>query len=312
MRRSSRQTTGDEHGAPLRTSPARPEPRPVTSPFASRQPWHLYTGILRRPGNLRLNILRTGAFQTPTLMTVLVDRESVDQPYVQTATRRRQGGGRPRLRGQQRLRGTRRPDGDRRLLPDSGTPPPPGPPSGFVAARIEARATSGRTVRRSGRRHRDGTVYATFYRWTSFVGGIATADVVVVRDNGQPPAPFTALVDPIDHLTGRLVVQNRRVPFINQSSPPSGRNASSVQTSPSLSTLATVPPSTLPGPTGWGRPTTPSTCAVRWTAGTWSRTTSAPSLTRPTLRWCHRPRCGWVPLPAGRRPRGGAALGHPL
>jgi hypothetical protein len=108
---------------------------------------------------------------------------------------------------------------------DGGTPPPPGPPSGFVPARIEARATSGQDgppIRPAV--HRDGTVYAAFYRWTSFVGGVATADVVVVRDDGvAAAAPFTALVDPSDGLPGRLVVQNRRVPFINQSQPDFGQ-----------------------------------------------------------------------------------------
>lgn len=185
---------------------------------------NLYTGILRRPGNLRLNILRTGAFQSPGLMTVLVDREQVDQPYVQAATRRHRGGDRVYVGNNDfAAPGGRTASVDFSL--DGGTPPPPGPPSGFVPARIEARATSGQDgppIRPAV--HRDGTVYASFYRWTSFVGGIATADVVVVRDDGAAAAaPFTALVDPTDGLAGRLVVQNRRVPFINQSQPTFGQ-----------------------------------------------------------------------------------------
>ena len=38
---------------------------------------NLYAGILRRPGGLRLNILRTNNFLSPALMTVLVDRASI-------------------------------------------------------------------------------------------------------------------------------------------------------------------------------------------------------------------------------------------
>src|SRR5512144_649197 len=186
---------------------------------------NLYAGILRRPGNLRLNILRTTDFQSPTPMTVLVDRESVDQPSVQAAAKRRSGG-RDRVyvgNNDFAALGGRTATIDFSL--DAATPPPPGPPSGFVPARIETRATSGQDgppIRPAV--HRDGTVYAAFYRWTSFVGGVATTDVIVVRDDGTGAAvPFTALTDPTDGLAGRTVVGNRRVPFINQSQPTFGQ-----------------------------------------------------------------------------------------
>ena len=38
-----------------------------------------YAGILRRPGNLRLNVLRAANFSAPNTMTILVDRNQVDQ-----------------------------------------------------------------------------------------------------------------------------------------------------------------------------------------------------------------------------------------
>jgi hypothetical protein len=186
---------------------------------------NLYTGILRRPGFLRLNILRATNFQSSATMTVLVDRLSVDQPYVQTAPRRRPGG-RDRVyvgNNDFAAAGGRTATVDVSL--DAVSPPPPGPPSGFTPARIEARATSGQDgppIRPAV--HRDGTVYAAFYRWTSFVGGVATSDVVVVRDDGTGTvAPFSALTDPSDGLPGRIVVQNRLVPFINQSQPSFGQ-----------------------------------------------------------------------------------------
>jgi hypothetical protein len=40
----------------------------------------LYAAILRSPGSLRLNILRTSNFTGATPMTVLVDRNNIDQP----------------------------------------------------------------------------------------------------------------------------------------------------------------------------------------------------------------------------------------
>ena len=103
---------------------------------------------------------------------------------------------------------------------DAGTPPPPAPPSGFAAARIETRATSGQDgppIRPAV--HPDGTVYAAFYRWTAFDGTIATADVVVVRDDdGAGGATmFTDLTDAADGLAGRVVVRKRRVPCANMS-----------------------------------------------------------------------------------------------
>src|ERR1043165_342846 len=52
----------------------------------------LYAGILRIPSTdppsdeTRLNILRTNDFQSPNLMTVLVDRLGVDQPFLQASS----------------------------------------------------------------------------------------------------------------------------------------------------------------------------------------------------------------------------------
>ncbi|HKE30633.1 MAG TPA: hypothetical protein VKD65_02835, partial [Candidatus Angelobacter sp.] len=47
----------------------------------SRSTNNLYSGILKRPGNLLLNILRTKNASAPTPMTVLSNREQVDQPH---------------------------------------------------------------------------------------------------------------------------------------------------------------------------------------------------------------------------------------
>src|SRR6267142_6935614 len=45
-----------------------------------------YAGILRQPGNLRLNVLRAASFTGAAAMTVLVDRNQVDQPFTQAMT----------------------------------------------------------------------------------------------------------------------------------------------------------------------------------------------------------------------------------
>ena len=181
----------------------------ITVRFAPRSNT-LYAGILRRPGTLRLNILRTGNFLGGALMTVLIDRNSVDQPYVQAAPR--PGNDRVFVGDNDFAAGTQTATVDRSQ--NGGGPPP----SGFASARLERRATSGQDgppIRPAV--HWDGTVYAAFYRWTAFTGAMATADVVVVRDDGFGAGanPFAALTDPADGVAGRRVVAGRNVPWAN-------------------------------------------------------------------------------------------------
>jgi hypothetical protein len=188
---------------------------------------NLYTGILRRPGNLRLNILRTANFQAPAAMTVLVDRNSVDQPYVGTRSTPGVGHGQDRVYvGLNDFAAPASQTASVDFQLDAAAPPPPPAPSGFVPARIERRTTSGQDgppIRPAV--HPDGTVYAAFYRWTSFVGGVATVDVIVVRDDDGAggPAIFSDLTDPSDGIAGRRVAIGRSLPFINMSQPTFGQ-----------------------------------------------------------------------------------------
>lgn len=81
----------------------------------------------------------------------------------------------------------------------------PPAPAGFSSTRIESRATSGQdgaAVRAAI--HADGTIYAVFYGWRT----ASTTDIVVVRDDnwGSGAAPFTALTDLNDALSGQRVV----------------------------------------------------------------------------------------------------------
>ncbi|HSS51899.1 MAG TPA: hypothetical protein VLX28_23395, partial [Thermoanaerobaculia bacterium] len=145
----------------------------------------LYIGDLRGGAGLRLNILRTANFAAPGLATVLVDRAGagVDQPYVQATTVPGAGGPDRVYVGNNDFNAA----GGRTATIDvslDGLLAAPPPPANFLSRRIEARATSGQDgppIRPFY--HPDGTVYAVFYGWRTFVGGVATTDLVVVRDD---------------------------------------------------------------------------------------------------------------------------------
>jgi hypothetical protein len=178
---------------------------------------NLYAGELRGGSSLRLNILRTSNFTAPGAMTVLVDRNSVDQPYIQATT---VPGGPDRVyvgNNDFGAAGGRTATVDVSLNGLLATPPPP---SNFVARRIEARNTvsqDGPPIRPIF--HSDGTVYAAFFGWRAVSGNIYTSDVVVVRDDNWAAGAtqFTALTDPGDFQSGRRVVTGIQVPFINAS-----------------------------------------------------------------------------------------------
>ena len=170
----------------------------------------LYAGILRFPGEPQARhpahrqLRRRGADDRAR-----VDRNNVDQPYLAVgspATGPASAGKDHVLVGINDLSQTKKtagPGAPRRSRCRPTTTPPP---SGFTSVRLDGRATAGQdapAIRPAV--HGDGTVYGAFYHWTAFAGGIATADVVVVRDDnwGASANPFGALVDPSDHIRGR-------------------------------------------------------------------------------------------------------------
>ncbi|MDQ6686158.1 MAG: hypothetical protein M3Z50_00860, partial [Actinomycetota bacterium] len=194
----------------------------------------LYAGILRFPGSLRLNILRTNNFLGASAMTVLVDRNGVDQPYVEVGSPTTgPDAGKDRVFvGDNSLAASSGSGGDGRTarieVSEDGAVAAPPPASGFSSVKIESRSTSGQDgppIRPAV--HDDGTVYGAFYHWTSFDSstGKATVGVVVVRDDnwGSGATPFTALNDPSDHVAGRLVASGRTLPFLNTSQPTFGQ-----------------------------------------------------------------------------------------
>jgi len=182
----------------------------------------LYVGILRDP-SANLQILRTSNFLSPTIMTILVDRADEDQPFVQAATVTAGAGiGKDRVFiGHNDFNAAPRTATIEQALDGAAAPAvPPPPPSGFTSDRLEVRGTSGQ----DGPQirpviHPDGTIYGIFYSWHAFNGTIATADVIVVREDswGTSPTPFNSLIDPPpplgDGKRGRRVAQNRSVPW---------------------------------------------------------------------------------------------------
>jgi hypothetical protein len=178
--------------------------RDITPRFAGRSQ-NFYAGILRDPGSLRLNIVRTSSFTAPTTMAVLVDRNQVDQPYTEAATVMG-GPGAGLDRVYIGLNDFAAPSGRTATIEqslDAGAATPT-----FNSVRIEQRTTIGQDgpqIRPVT--HPDGTLYAVFHGWRAVSGNLITTDVVVVRDDawGTGATPFTALVDPSDSLAGRLV-----------------------------------------------------------------------------------------------------------
>src|SRR5215218_6955437 len=121
----------------------------------------LYAGILRTPGSLLFNALRTPDFLSPTIMSVLLSRSDEDQPWAQVVkVRSGPDAGKDRL-----YIGIN----DFNALPRSATVEQSldaavAAPA-FTSARIENRDTSGQDgpqIRPVA--HRDGTVYAEIGR----------------------------------------------------------------------------------------------------------------------------------------------------
>jgi hypothetical protein len=164
----------------------------------------LYGGILKVPGDLLLNLLRTTDAFATTSMSVVSSRDDVDQPFVRSLT----ANGRDRVyvgNNDLAIASGRTATIDMSLHGAAPTPT-------FSLVRLEHRGTGsagqdGPQVRPAV--HPDGTVYAAFYGWRSFTERTrrVVSDVVVVRDDsgGSGPQPFTALRDPSDTLPGRLV-----------------------------------------------------------------------------------------------------------
>src|SRR6266513_3056917 len=88
----------------------------------------------------------------------------------------------------------------------------------YTSRRIETRNTAGQngpSIRPAVAQ--DHTVYVAYFGWRSNAGANVTSDVVVVRDDSGATGatPFRDLVDPSDHLPGRLVATHVTIPWSN-------------------------------------------------------------------------------------------------
>jgi hypothetical protein len=176
-----------------------------------------YTGGVLYAGTLngttgRLNILRTSLAST-AVMTLLVDRESEDQPWVVAGTVvAGDDAGKDRVfvgnnDFNQRAGATATID----VSADAATRVAP---AGFAPVAIEHRRTVGQDgppVRIA--LHPDGTVYAAHQRWVSRSGSDVRMDIVVSRDDAWGAMSFSALRDAVDHKVGQRVATNRFIRF---------------------------------------------------------------------------------------------------
>lgn len=202
--------------------PGGPSTRDITVGFASRG-GTLYAGILNF-SDVHLNVLRTADPFSVTPMTVLVDRDNEDQPWVSAATVPAGAeAGQDRVYiGHNDFNVSPRTASVESSL-NARTAPPP---AGFATHQAERRDTAGNDgppVRTAV--HRDGTVYAAFQRWVSVTSpspGVlnANVDVIVVRDDdwGRGSDPFSALLG-ADSLAGVVVATNRFVRFASSAGP---------------------------------------------------------------------------------------------
>jgi hypothetical protein len=166
----------------------------------------IYAGILNgSTGNL--NILRTNNYLANALMTTLVDRSGVDQPYVEATT---SGSDRVYIGNNNNL-----PVGPKTatvdVSQDAATAAPPANfvnPPDLIETRTDATTPGGKQDGPSVRPaiNLDGTIYVAYFGWRTF-SPTTTTDIVVTRDDnwGTGASPFTALLDLNDGLAGQRI-----------------------------------------------------------------------------------------------------------
>lgn len=168
----------------------------------------LFASILSLPfaQTTTLKDLSTPDVTAPAIMKLLSTRANVDQPWVQTIG---VSSGTVVYVG---LNDFDAPGGRTATVDVSKDG------MNYKSFRIESRATAGQdgpSVRPAVAK--DGTTYAAFLSWKQFVGNVATANVVVVRDDhgGTGTSNFDSLVDPSDNLPGRIVQAGVTIPWVN-------------------------------------------------------------------------------------------------
>src|SRR5439155_1456437 len=197
----------------------------------------LYAGILKVP-DFPLNELKANDFFSPATMTLQGFRADIDQPFVRTTA----VGNADRV--YVGLNDFDAPDGRTATVDvslDGGAT--------YTSRRIETRNTAGQngpSIRPAVAQ--DHTVYVAYFGWRSNAGADVTSDVVVVRDDSGATGatPFRDLVDPSDHLPGRLVATGVTIPWSNAPTLGQERIGSTLSIAVDALHSATVPATTPP------------------------------------------------------------------
>src|SRR5207247_893504 len=166
----------------------------------------LYAGIMKVP-DFPLNELKANDLFSPATMILQGFRADIDQPFVRTTA----VGNADRV--YVGLNDFDASDGRTATVDvslDGGAT--------YTSRRIETRNTAGQngpSIRPAVAQ--DHTVYVAYFGWRSNAGSDVTSDVVVVRDDSGATGatPFRDLVDPSDHLPGRLVATHVTIPWSN-------------------------------------------------------------------------------------------------
>jgi len=166
----------------------------------------LYAGIMKVPG-FPLNELKASDFLSPATMMLQSSRADIDQPFVRTT------GVGSADRVYIGLNDFDAPDGRTATVDVSLNGG-----ATYTSRRIETRGTLGQngpSIRPAVAQ--DHTVYVAYFGWRSQTGSDVTSDVVVVRDDSgaSGATPFRDLLDPSDHLPGRLVATHVTIPWSN-------------------------------------------------------------------------------------------------
>lgn len=179
---------------------------------SGKGPKRLHAAILKVPGDLLMNVLRTDDFFDSTPMTVQANRADIDQPFVQADS----SAGRVYVGNNDFSAPEEGKTASVEVSTDGGTT--------FTTVRLEPRETLGQdgpSIRPAIAR--DGAVYVAYFGWrtatpTGLSSWMVTSDVVVVRDrNGATgQTPFRDLLDADDDLPGVRVVKGVKIPFSNK------------------------------------------------------------------------------------------------
>jgi hypothetical protein len=163
----------------------------------------LYAGTLNGQ-TVHMQLLRASSFTSTSPMTVLVDRDNEDQPWVVAGSVVVGGSSKDRVFvGNNDFN---EPSGGTATVDISPDAAATAPPAGFSPIQLEKRTTNpqdGPPVRLA--LHSDGTVYAAFERWVSGTFPNLNMDVVVTRDDNWGQDAFSSLSDSGDHNQGQRV-----------------------------------------------------------------------------------------------------------